>query len=53
MTLVSLCYCSLIYVVSNLFLLLLLAVGAVKLYTRVMVMLGKAAPGSDPLADVS
>lgn len=52
-TLVSLCYYSLIYVVSNLSLLLLFAVGAVKLYTKVMVMLGKATPGSDPLECVA
>jgi len=52
-SLISLCYYSLIYVVSNLALLLLLGVGAVKLYTRVMVMLGKATAGSDPLEQVA
>jgi len=52
-TLLSLCYYSLIYVVSNLSLLLLLGVGLIKLYTKVMVMLGKATPGSDPLECVS
>jgi len=34
-------------------LLLLLGVGAVKLYTKGMVMLGKAEQGSDPLSAVS
>jgi len=52
-TLVSMCYYSLIYVVSNLCLLVLLGVGAIKLYTKVMVMLGKATAGSDPLEQVS
>ncbi|XP_023347381.1 reticulon-1-A [Eurytemora carolleeae] len=52
-SLISLCYYSLIYVVSNLCLLLLLGVGAVKLYTKGMVMLGKAEQGSDPLSAVS
>jgi len=52
-TLVSLCYYSLIYVVSNLSLLLLFAVGAIKLYTKIMVMLGKATPGSDPLEPIA
>jgi len=52
-TLLSLCSYSLIYVFSNLCLLALLAVGAIKLYTKVMVMLGKATPGSDPLEQIS
>lgn len=52
-TLVSLCYYSLLYVCSNLALLLLGAVCAVKLYTKVMVMLGKATAGSDPLEQIS
>jgi hypothetical protein len=52
-SLVSLCYYSLIYVCSNLCLILLLGVGAVKLYTKLMVMLGKAEAGSDPLSCVS
>jgi len=52
-TLVSLCYYSLLYVVSNLALLLLVGVGAVKIYTKVMVMLGKATAGSDPLEQVA
>jgi len=52
-SLVSLSYYSLIYVCSNLALLLLVAVGCVKLYTKVMVMLGKATAGSDPLEQVA
>jgi len=52
-TLVSMCYYSLIYVVSNLCLLILLGVGGIKLYTKVMVMLGKATAGSDPLEQVA
>jgi len=52
-TLVSMCYYSLIYVVSNLCLLVLLGVGTIKLYTKVMVMLGKATAGSDPLEQVA
>lgn len=52
-SLVSFSYYSLISVVSYLALLLLCGVGAVKLYSRVMVMLGKAAQGSDPLEKVA
>ena len=52
MTLVSFSYYSLISVVSYLALFLLCGVGAVKLYSKVMVMLGKAAQGSDPLEKV-
>jgi hypothetical protein len=52
-TLVSFSYYSLISVVSYLALLLLCGVGAVKIYSRVMVMLGKAAQGSDPLEKVT
>jgi len=52
-TLLSLCSYSLIYVASNLCLLALLAVGLIKLYTKGMVMLGKATPGSDPLEQIS
>jgi hypothetical protein len=51
-TLVSFSYYSLISVVSYLALFILCAVGAVKLYSKVMVMLGKAAQGSDPLEKV-
>ena len=53
MTLVSFSYYSLISVVSYLALFLLCGVGAVKIYSRVMVMLGKAAQGSDPLEKVT
>jgi len=52
-TLVSLCYYSLITVVSYTCLTLLMVVLAVKLYSYVMVMLKKAEPGSDPLAMVA
>eukprot|EP00088_Acartia_fossae_P004003 TRINITY_DN11716_c0_g2_i1.p1 TRINITY_DN11716_c0_g2~~TRINITY_DN11716_c0_g2_i1.p1 ORF type:complete len:198 (+),score=76.29 TRINITY_DN11716_c0_g2_i1:37-630(+) len=52
-TLLSLCYYSLIYVVANVSLLVLLGVCAVKAYSKVMIMLGKAEPGSDPLEQVS
>jgi len=52
-TLISMCYYSLIYVMSNLCLLILLGVGAIKLYTKVMVMLGKATSGSDPLEQIA
>jgi len=41
-TLISLCYYSLIYVCSNVALLLLLSVLAMKLYTKAVVMAGKA-----------
>jgi hypothetical protein len=51
-TLVSFSYYSLISVVSYSALFLLGGVGAVKLYSKVMVMLGKAAQGSDPLEKV-
>jgi len=52
-TLVSLCYYSLITVASYTCLTLLMLVLAVKLYSYVMVMLKKAEPGSDPLAMVA
>ena len=52
-TLVSLCYYSLITVVSYTCLTLLMLVLAVKLYSYGMVMLKKAEPGSDPLAKVA
>jgi len=52
-TLVSLCYYSLITVASYTCLTLLMVVLAVKLYSYVMVMLKKAEPGSDPLAKVA
>ena len=52
-TLVSLCYYSLITVASYTCLTLLMVVLAVKLYSYVMVMLKKAEPGSDPLAMVA
>jgi len=52
-TLVSLCYYSLITVVSYTCLTLLVFVLAVKLYSYVMVMMKKAEPGSDPLAKVA
>jgi len=50
--LVSLCYYSLITVLSYTFLSILVFVLLVKLYSYVMVMLKKAEPGSDPLAAV-
>lgn len=52
-TLVSVCYYSLITVVSYTCLTLLMLVLAVKLYSYGMVMLKKAEPGSDPLAKVA
>lgn len=52
-TLVSFSYYSLISVVSYLALFILCGVGAIKLYSKVMVMLGKAAQGSDPLEKVA
>jgi len=52
-TLVSLCYYSLITVASYTCLTVLMLVLAVKLYSYVMVMLKKAEPGSDPLAMVA
>eukprot|EP00092_Neocalanus_flemingeri_P016785 GFUD01018154.1.p1 GENE.GFUD01018154.1~~GFUD01018154.1.p1 ORF type:complete len:193 (+),score=50.91 GFUD01018154.1:53-631(+) len=52
-TLVSLCYYSLITVASYTCLTLLMLVLAVKLYSYVMVMLKKAEPGSNPLAKVA
>lgn len=50
--LVSLCYYSLITVLSYTFLSILVFVLLVKLYSYLMVMLKKAEPGSDPLAAV-
>lgn len=52
-TLLSICYYSLISVCAYTSLSVLLLVLAVKLYSYVMVMLKKAEPGSDPLAKVA
>jgi len=52
-TLVSICYYSLISVCAYSSLTLLVLVLGVKLYSYVMVMLKKAEPGSDPLARVA
>jgi len=52
-TLLSICYYSLISVCAYTSLSVLMLVLAVKLYSYVMVMLKKAEPGSDPLAKVA
>jgi hypothetical protein len=53
LTLLSICYYSLISVCAYTSLSVLMLVLAVKLYSYVMVMLKKAEPGSDPLAKVA
>lgn len=52
-TLLSICYYSLISVCAYTSLTLLMLVLAVKLYSYVMVLMKKAEPGSDPLAKVA